>query len=190
MPPAPLPAEFSRGLGELRRLQYRVEFIVREAPAPTRLAPFGFAQTVDVDLNGTLAGSGRLVILHDPAGQPSWEGNTRAIAYVDADVDLEVAADPMLPEVGWSWLIEALDEARADSCALGGTVTQEASRSFGVMDDRLPEGRLQVRASWTPSDPGDLVPHARAWALLMASACGLAPASDGVSSLIRARDSR
>ena len=191
MPPADskpaAPAAFAAGLESLRRLQYRAEFTVREAPAPARLAPFGYAQTVDVEIGEDLIGSGRLVVLHDPAGQPTWEGTTRVIAYIDADVDLEVAADPVLPEVGWAWLNEALTESNADAQALGGTVTQVFSRSFGVMESREPEGRLQVRASWTPTDPSQLIPHARAWALLTASACGLTTNSEGVTNLIRHR---
>ncbi len=181
-PGRPLPG-FERGLAAVRTLNYRHEFQVAQAPAPARLAPHGFAQTVEVTLNDSLVGTGRLVILHDPAGQPSWEGTTRVISYVDADIDLEVAADPMLPEVGWTWLNEALADADASARALGGTVTQVGSRSFGVMTDRPPEGRLQVRASWTPTDESDLAAHARAWALLMAAACGLAPTTDGVASL-------
>ncbi len=184
------PAPFAASLESLRRVEYRPEFRVREAPAPARLAPFGYAQTVDVELDDDLVGSGRLVILHDPAGQPTWEGTTRVIAYIDASVDIEVAADPVLPEVGWSWLNEALNDSGADAAALGGTVTQVFSRSFGVMESREPEGRLQVRASWTPADPAVLIPHARAWALLTASACGLLPADDGVSRLARRRSPR
>lgn len=183
----PPPAPFAASLESLRRVEYRSEFRVREAPAPARLAPFGYAQTVDVELGEDIVGSGRLVILYDPAGQPTWEGTTRVIAYIDADVDIEVAADPVLPEVGWSWLNEALADSDAEATALGGTVTQVFSRSFGVMDSREPEGRLQVRASWTPADPGSLIPHARAWALLTASACGLLPTGDGVSRLSRHR---
>ena len=183
----PLPPPFAGSVESLRRVEYRPEFRVREAPAPARLAPFGYAQTVDVELGEDIVGTGRLVILYDPAGQPTWEGTTRVIAYIDADVDIEVAADPVLPEVGWSWLNEALHDSNADAGALGGTVTQVFSRSFGVMESREPEGRLQVRASWTPTDPGTLIPHARAWALLTASACGLLPAGEGVASLTRNR---
>ena len=175
--------EFARGLAAVRLLSYRSEFLVQESPAPARLAPHGFAQTVEVNSGDLLMGTGRLVILHDPAGQESWQGTTRVIAYIDADVDLEVAADPMLPEVGWEWLNEALNDADAAATALGGTATQVNSRSFGVMADRPAEGRLQVRASWTPVDDEQLAAHARAWALLMAAACGLAPTDSGVPSL-------
>jgi len=181
-PSAPQSGPFARECELLRRMLYRGEFEVTEAPAPVRLAPQAFAQTVDIDLGDVAVGSGRLVILYDPAGQPSWQGTTRVIAYIDADVDLEVAADPVLPEVGWDWLVEALEEANATADALGGTVTQINSRSFGVMDEREPEGRLQVRASWTPKEM-DLVPHATAWALLAASACGLAPTATGISTI-------
>jgi hypothetical protein len=147
------------------------------------LAPFGFAQTVDIEVDDEPIGTGRLVILHDPAGQPSWEGSTRVIAYVDADVDLEVASDPVLTDVGWSWLMESLEQAQAHAVALGGTVTRTSSLSFGVMSERPPEGRLQVRASWTPAEGEDLTAHALAWALLIAAACGLPPQSPGVATI-------
>lgn len=188
MPGDAIPSTFAEQLEALRHLQYRSEFTVKEAPAPKRLAPFGYAQNVEVDSAGLEVGSGRLVILHDPAGQPSWLGTTRVVAYIDADVDMEVAADPMLPEVGWSWLSEALEDADATCEALGGTVTAVASRSFGVMSDRHPEGHVQIRASWTPTKGADLRAHARAWALLTSAACGLPPSSDGVSPLIRHRE--
>lgn len=164
---------FDLALDTVRAVIYRPEFSVVEAPGPARLAPHSYAQTVDVEVDGLSVGSGRFVILHDPAGQPSWNGSLRIVSYVDADVDLEVAADPMLPEVGWSWLIEALADSPVAADALGGTVTQVGSQSFGVMQDRPAEGRLQIRASWTPANMEDLAGHAHAWALLVAFACGL-----------------
>ena len=182
-----MPRGFAQAIDAVRRLRYRAEFLVREAPAPARLAPFGYAQTVEVEhgADRDVIATGRLVILHDPVGQASWEGTTRIVAYVDADVDLEIAADPVLTEVGWAWLNESLDDSEADCHALGGTITQVSSKSFGAMESRPPEGRIQVRASWTPANPDDLAAHARAWALLTASACGLSPVSDGVASLMR-----
>lgn len=164
---------FDAALAAVRAVSYRPEFDVTEAPGPARLAPHSFAQTVDVDAGESHVGSGRLVILHDPMGQPSWNGSLRIVSYVDAEIDLEVAADPMLPQVGWTWLLEALADAAVEADALGGTVTQVGSQSFGVMDDRAPEGRLQIRASWTPLSMDDLPAHAQAWALLVAFACGL-----------------
>ncbi len=164
---------FDLALERVRALTYRPEFSVVEAPGPARLAPHSYAQTVDVEVEGMPVGSGRLVILHDPVGQPSWNGSLRIVSYVDANIDMEVAADPMLPEVGWSWLLEALADSPVAAEAVGGTVTAVGSQSFGVMKDRAPEGRLQIRASWTPLSMDDLPDHAHAWALLVAFACGL-----------------
>ena len=55
------------------------------------------------------AGTARLMLLHDPAGQDGWTGTFRVVVQVHADVEEEMAADPMLGEVGWSWLTDALD---------------------------------------------------------------------------------
>lgn len=182
--PSPGARRFELALGQVRAMSYRDEFTITETPGPARLAPHSFALSADVQLQHHAIGSGRLVILFDPAGQPTWEGTLRAVAYVDADVDLEIAADPMLPDVGWSWLTEALEQAGAEALAVGGTVTQVASRSFGVMGHRDPEGRLQVRVSWTPLELADLPAHVRAWATLMALACGL-PLEGDVAALRR-----
>ncbi|MDP3973007.1 MAG: DUF3000 domain-containing protein [Candidatus Nanopelagicales bacterium] len=173
---------FDAALGNVLALSYRPELTITESPGPARLAPHSFALTADAHLADAHLASARLVVLHDPNGQDTWQGTLRIVAYIDADVDLEVAADPMLPEVGWSWLQEALDEYGASAAAIGGTVTQVASRSFGVMGHRPPEGRIQVRASWTPRSMDDLPNHAGAWARLIALAAGL-PESSDVSSI-------
>ncbi len=57
---------------------------------------------------GELA-TGRLVLLHDPDGEQAWDGVLRLVVYVRAEVDAELASDPLLPDVGWSWLTDALD---------------------------------------------------------------------------------
>ena len=63
--------------------------------------------TVEVD--GDEIGSGRFVLLYDPAGQDGWAGPFRVIAYLRAELEPEIAADPLIGQVGWSWLTEALD---------------------------------------------------------------------------------
>ena len=73
-----------------------------------------------VELDVRRTADGRLVVLHDPDGQDVWDGDTRCVAFVQADVDLDIASDPMLPGVGWSWLMEALDVAGAEYAAAGG----------------------------------------------------------------------
>ena len=47
--------------------------------------------------------TGRLVLLHDPDGQDAWNGTLRVVTYVAAELEPEMAGDPMLAAVGWSW---------------------------------------------------------------------------------------
>ena len=92
--------------------------------APTSLAP----ADPDAEL-----GTGRLVLLHDPAGHEAWEGTFRVVTYVRAELDHDMAADPLLPGVGWAWLTEALDAHGAAFAAASGTVTRVVSESFGAI---------------------------------------------------------
>ena len=48
------------------------------------------------------------MLLHDPDGHEPWEGTFRVVTFVRAELEPEIGADPMLAEVGWSWLMEAL----------------------------------------------------------------------------------
>src|SRR4051794_41855624 len=90
---------------------------------------------------------GRLIVLHDPAGQEVWEGTTRCVAYVQAEVDVEIASDPMLPSVGGSWLLDALEAAGAEHTAAGRTVTRTTSERFGALAAHPPGAEGEVRAS-------------------------------------------
>ena len=67
----------------------------------------------------------------DPDGQPAWQGIARIVCYARATIDPEVADDPLLAGVAWSWLREALDAHGAGVRALGGTVTNTVGALFG-----------------------------------------------------------
>jgi hypothetical protein len=199
-----LPDAFARAVASLRPVRLRPEIRLAEAPAPSRLAPFAIALTGDIAENFATLGvpgprsedvddiaTGRFVVLHDPAGQEAWQGTTRIVAYVRAELEQEMAADPFLAAVGWTWLTEALsrrvglDGARA----VGGTVTRVSSESYGAMSGRPPLAHIELRASWTPSigdeegASNDLGPHLQAWAEVLASAAGLPPLPPGVAAL-------
>jgi len=150
------------------------------------MAPEALALTAEVVLDDNELGNGRLVVLHNPAGEDAWEGATRLVVYIDALVEPELASDPLLPQVGWTWLEESLDNADASHWALGGTITRVQSESFGAMDDRGSEGRVQMRASWT-AQLTDLPRHVEAWADVLSTACGLEPLPVGVAALHRIR---
>ena len=106
---------------------------------PQRLAPFSYAlgaevrhpETAIVPERSEGDAFGRLILLHDPEGAEAWDGTMRLVAYIQADLDSSEAVDPLLPEVAWSWLVDAL-EARAEHVtALGGTVTATTSVRYG-----------------------------------------------------------
>ena len=179
------PVTFTVALESLREVRYRPELSVDEAPAPQRLAPHSVALTADLfDDSDEEVATARLVLLHDPDGVESWEGDFRVVTFVRSDLEADVAGDPMLAEVAWTWLVEALADHGADHRALGGTVTRVSSVTFGVLDGQAPRSQVEIRASWTPTVPPDrLGDHARAWGALIEQAAGLVPTPRGVASL-------
>jgi hypothetical protein len=179
---APAPEAFRRAVKELAAATWRPELLVEEIPAPQRIAPFSAAVTADVLAGGDEVGSGRLVLLHDPAGNSAWQGTFRCVTFARADVDPEMVTDPLLASVGWSWLIDALDAHNADYAAPSGTVTSVSSESFGVMAGEPPRAEVEVRASWTPQliDGVGLTAHLSAWAELLCTTAGLPPLPAGV----------
>src|SRR3954451_23996895 len=139
---APPLEAFRRALAELAAARWRPELVVEEIPAPQRIAPFSAAVTADVLVDGDDVGSGRLVLLHDPAGNAAWEGTFRCVTFARAEVDPEMVTDPLLAQVGWSWLIEALTAHGAAYDSPSGTVTSVASESFGGMAEEEPRAEI------------------------------------------------
>ncbi len=187
--PAELPEPFRRAVASLRAAALRPEVSITETAAPGRLAPYAVALAGEVTVDGAEAASGRLVVLHDPDGQDGWDGTTRIVAYVRAGTDLEIAADPMLPAVGWSWLVEALTERGAGHTAPAGTVTRAASERFGELSRTAAGAEVELRAAWTPLG-GDLGPHVAAWSDVLCSAAGLPPVTPGVTPIPARRPTR
>ena len=152
---------------------------LEEVPAPKRLAPWSVAVSAEISRDDEQVASGRFVVLHDPAGQDGWRGDTRVVAFVSADVEAEMAADPALARVGWSWLTESLQERSAGHTAAGGTVTRTVSCRFGQIEDADEASEVEVRASWTPLPDADgtldLGVHLRAWCDLLCATAGLPP---------------
>lgn len=177
-------AEFARAIAGLHAVRLRPEVRVTEVPAPQRIAPYAVALSAEVVGAGgeEALATGRFVLLHDPTCPEPWEGEWRAVTFASAEVELEVATDPALGEVGWAWLIEALTHLRLGYTAEAGTVTRVVSESFGGLADRSSRVELEVRASWTPTD-GALGDHLLAWADLVSTLAGLPPLPEGVVAL-------
>jgi hypothetical protein len=81
-----LPQAFRSALDGLSGVDLRPELVVRELPAPQRLAPYAVALHAAAVVGDDELAEGRLVVLHDPDGQDVWSGDTRCVAYVQADV--------------------------------------------------------------------------------------------------------
>lgn len=186
------PAEFARALAEFSNLSWRAELEVAEIPAPTRIAPYSSAMTADVVVADEELGSGRLILLHDPAGNDAWEGVFRLVSFARSRVDPEMAADPLIAEVGWSWLTDSLAAHGASYTAPSGTVTAVNSASFGAMAEDPPSAEVEIRASWTPIlDQGrGLAAHLDAWAELLCTTAGLPTLPEGVAPLRPGRSNR
>jgi hypothetical protein len=180
------PETFARAVAGLQAGQPRPEITLEEAPAPQRLAPYAFALSGTVVRGDDEVATGRLILLHEPAGHEAWQGTMRLVTYVTAELEPELAADPLLPTVGWSWLVEALDASGAGYTAIGGTVTQTLSTRFGDLAETPTQADLEIRASWTPLDD-DLTVHLDGWCNLLASTAGLPP--PGVTALPEKRQS-
>ena len=176
------PPLFDIAVQAILNMSWRPELKVEEIPAPAKIAPFAVAISAEVELNDEELGNGRLVLLHDPAGSASWDGDFRCVTYARADVDPEMVTDPLLTEVGWSWLIDALERNQADYASPSGTVTAVSSRSFGGIADDPPRAEVELRASWTPNitTSADVVRNLQAWSELLCLTAGLPPLPDGV----------
>jgi Protein of unknown function (DUF3000) len=179
-PETAIPELFSRAVAKINEVVPRPEIVLEDAPAPSKLAPYAYAIGGTVSRNGDEVATGRLILLHDPAGHEAWEGTLRLVTYVTAELESEIASDPLLSQVGWTWLVDALDNNDATHRAIGGTVTLTASTRFGDLAGPPAVADLEIRASWTPEDDA-LDAHVRAWCALLASTAGLPP--PGVTSL-------
>ena len=182
----PEPAEFAAAVRAMGEARLRPEVLSEPMPAPQRIAPYASALSADVTGDGEDVSTGRIILLHDPDGNDSWEGTFRCVAYARAEIDLEMITDAALADVGWSWLTEALAAHGASYAAASGTVTRVATDSFGGMSEDSGSAQIEIRASWTPQvDEGllDITPHVEAWGELLCTAAGLPPVPEGVTAM-------
>ncbi|MDT0305710.1 DUF3000 domain-containing protein [Streptomyces sp. DSM 44917] len=188
-PSSGVPFAFREAVTALGAARPRAEVRVTGLPAPRRLAPFAHAVGATVGADGEELADGRFVLLHDPAGDETWRGDFRVVTLARAELEPELATDPLLPEVAWSWLTEALHAHGVAWREPNGTVTRAGSMFFGGLAERPPRAELELRASWTPADPAQAAGHLLAWCGLLAQCAGLPPETSGpaVTALPRRR---
>src|ERR1700739_850429 len=182
------PAPFREAVAAMNTVTARPESERGPTRPPQRLAPYSYALGAEVkhpDLEVVPERSegdafGRLILLYDPEGADAWDGTIRLVAYIQADLDPSEAVDPLLPEVAWSWLVEALDSHTDNVTALGGTVTATTSVRYGDISGPPRAHQLELRASWTATTP-EVGVHVEAFCDVLEHAAGLPPA--GVTDL-------
>ena len=173
---------FEKIANEIRKVKSRNEITLTEVPAPQKLAPFAMALSADVS---EITATGRFVLLHDPNGQEGWNGQFRCVTFIRSAIDAEMANDPVLCDLGWSFLVDSLSKHDAKFTSPSGTVTRVSSASFGTLKGQVESNELEIRASWTPENPDKLVNHVEAWLEVIEIACGLMPVPSGVTQLSR-----
>lgn len=173
---------FDSATAELRDTAFRDDITVREIGTPQGLAPFAIALAADVRPNDdgeSAYGTGRFVLLHDPEEPSGWGGAWRIIIFAQAPLETEIGTDPLLADVTWSWLVDALDSRHAVYHSESGTSTKTLSRGFGALADEGDGAQIELRASWTPDGP--FRPHVEAWVELVGMLAGLPPGSEGIA---------
>lgn len=187
----PVPA-FAVVADALRALTFRSDIVVREIPAPGALAPdaLAFAGDVRPDTDGVDSeyGTGRFILLHDPEQPDAWDGAWRIVCFAQAPLEPDIGTDPLLADVAWSWLIDALHARGATFHFESGTATKTLSKGFGSLAAEGDGAQIELRASWSPR--GDLAAHLDAWAELVCMLAGLPPGSEGIAVLGSQRNAR
>ncbi|WP_295628341.1 DUF3000 domain-containing protein [uncultured Corynebacterium sp.] len=184
------PQPFRDAVESMHAAHVRAEISLGDIRPPQKLAPFSHAVGLEVLhpetelVPETSEGDafGRLILLHDPRAEESWSGSMRLVAYIQADMDADVASDPLLPQVAWQWLTEGFEDCGAEFSSLGGTVTTTNSVRYGEIGGPPQAFQLEMRASWTAAGL-DLAPHVEAFSRVLANVAGLPP--EGVSELGR-----
>jgi len=104
------------------------------------------------------------------------------VVFAQAPIEPLMGQDEFLPNVAWSWLIDALDSSGASYFHAAGTTTSVVSTGFGEMESEGSGAQVEVRASWSPTTH-DIGPHLEAWSEFVCMLAGFPPAHEGVATL-------
>lgn len=180
------PTAFTAVLDSIDSIRVREEIVLTAIPAPSSLAPFGYALAADVrptaHAEDSEWGTGRIVVLHDPSEPDEWGGAWRIVCFAQGPLEPEIGVEQYVADIAWAWLIDALDARGALFHSESGTATKILSKGYGTLAEQGEGAQLELRASWTPVGP-DIAAHVEAWAELLALLAGMPPGTESVSLL-------
>ena len=178
-----MPPSFERAVADVRSTVFRDDLSVREIAAQAGLAPESIALAGDVrpeqDGVDSPYGTGRFILLHDPDEPDAWNGAWRIVCFAQAPLEPDIGVDPLLADVAWSWLMDALNSRHADYHSASGTATKTLSKGFGSLAAESDGAQIELRASWSPL--GSMTPHVEAWSELVCMLAGLPPGSEDIA---------
>jgi hypothetical protein len=188
-----VPALFGQALASVHEATTRPELVLTEIAAPTGLAPFAVALAGDVRpaTHGvdSILGTGRFVLLYDPAAPEAWGGAFRVVCFAQAPLETDIGLDPFVTGVAWSYLEDSLTARGAVYSAASGTATKVLSTGFGELAGQSDGAQLELRASWTP-DQNSIAASVEGWSELLCLLAGLPPTAEAVGLLPHVRAAR
>lgn len=179
-----IPEPFTNALTSLRTAARTVDLELTEIPGPTRAAAYSVALSgslADPDDPETEIADGNFVVLYNDAddGGP---GSFKVIVMIRAELDAEMSIDPLLPDVAWTWLEEALARFTGSVDDLGGAVTRTITTNHGRTAEHGDSVELELRASWA-SQSSEVGDHLQAWGQALRTCAGQPVHHDGVTTL-------
>lgn len=184
-----IPKEFAHALASAESAEFRTELEVTTIPSPEGIAPYSAAWSATVTPQAREdgdQGTSRLVLLHDPSAPEAWSGVWRMVCFAKAPLDQTMSEDPLLPDVAWSWLTDALEVHGASFDRAAGTASTIVSTGLGEMASEVKGAEMELRASWSPGS-GAIKEHLEAWAEFVCMLAGFPPTPDGVATLRTSR---
>jgi hypothetical protein len=184
-----IPTEFADALASAESATFRTELDVTTIASPEGIAPYSAAWSATVTPQAREdgdQGTSRLVLLHDPAAPDAWAGVWRMVCFAKAPLDQTMSEDPLLPDVAWSWLTDALSAHGASFNRAAGTASTIVSTGLGEMASDVKGAEIELRASWSPGN-SEVKDHLEAWAEFVCMLAGFPPTPDGVATLRTSR---
>jgi hypothetical protein len=184
-----IPEEFAAAVASAESATFRPEVDVSPIPAPERIAPWARAWSATVTPQAGDdgdQGTSRLVLLYDPSAPVTWSGVWRMVCFAKAPLDQAMSEDPLLPDVAWSWLTDALEAHSAEFARAAGTASTIISTGLGELATDRKGTEMELRASWSPQSP-TIKNHMEGWTEFVCMLAGFPPTPDGVAALRTSR---